>query len=179
MTMMMASFCFHETEASDYIEALECYGFSVLDVVAPNEPNYVFVEATINIGESVPHVERVRSLLKVLGQVDTIDIRRSGTRDELAERLLSLLQQIMPMASVTEAGPVPLGHIPFQMISKVDSTTANPKLAPSEVEEMAEDELFAVNERYDLGINLDFHTTTHRKRGAIIAGLQSAKMLEY
>jgi hypothetical protein len=73
MTMMMARLCFNDTEASDCIAELESYGFAVQRRVFP-EDDYVFVEATINI-ERAPLSERVSSLLKVLGQVDTFDIR--------------------------------------------------------------------------------------------------------
>lgn len=53
-----------------------------------------------------------------------------------------------------------------------------PKIAASEIEDMDEDELIDINDRYDLGINLDAHKTTSRKRNAIISGLQSSKYLE-
>ena len=43
---------------------------------------------------------------------------------------------------------------------------------------MAEDDLLEINEKYDLGIDLDLHNTMRRKRNAIIIGLQLAKMLE-
>ena len=52
------------------------------------------------------------------------------------------------------------------------------KMAASEVEDMAEDELFEINEKYDLGVDLDAHKTTRKKANAVIAALQSAKMLE-
>ena len=50
--------------------------------------------------------------------------------------------------------------------------------AASEVEDMDEDELFEVNEKCELGLNLDAHKTTRKKQNAVIAALQSAKMLE-
>jgi hypothetical protein len=59
----------------------------------------------------------------------------------------------------------------------VPPTTTRPKLTVSEIEDMDEDELFEINETYELGINLDAYKTTHRKRNAVIAGLQSAKMM--
>jgi hypothetical protein len=177
MTMMMARICFHESEVEDYIADLKSYGFTVLSHVYPNEPEYVFVEATIDIGQRVPHSEHVRSLLKVLGQVDTIDLGKSGTRDELAIRLLELLRQLMPMGSVTGAGPVPAGYIPFEPLPPIPTATPKPKLAVSEIEDMDEENLLEINEKYDLGINLYRHGTMIRKRNAIIAGLVSAKML--
>ena len=53
-----------------------------------------------------------------------------------------------------------------------------PKVAASEIEDMGEDELIDINDRYRLGIDLDAHKTTTRKRNAIIAGLQASKQLE-
>jgi hypothetical protein len=53
------------------------------------------------------------------------------------------------------------------------------KLTPSEIETMQEDELIVVNERYELGIDLDAYNTTHRKRNVIIARLQEVGMLDY
>ena len=180
MTMMMARICLHKTEIEACAADLESYGFTVLRHVYPNEPEYVFVEATINI-VSAPYPERVSSVLKVLGQVDTISLGRIGTRSELGLRLHKLLQQIMPMASVTDAGPVPTGHIPFEYDrppwTGVTTSKAKPKLAASEIEDMNEENLAEINERYDLGIDLDVHNTMRRKRNAVIAGLQSAKMM--
>ena len=58
------------------------------------------------------------------------------------------------------------------------SKNGPPKVAASEIEDMNEDELIDINDRYDLGIDLDAHKTTTRKRNAIIAGLQASKQLE-
>jgi hypothetical protein len=181
MTMMMARLCLHKEEIESCSADLESYGFTVLRHVYPNEADYVFVEATINI-VSAPYPERVSSVLKVLGQADTISLGRIGTRSELGRRLFDLLRQLMPMASVTDAGPVPAGHIPFDYKrppwTGSTASKAEPKLAVSEIEDMAEDDLLEINEKYDLGIDLDLHNTMRRKRNAIIIGLQLAKMLE-
>lgn len=53
-----------------------------------------------------------------------------------------------------------------------------PKLAASEVEDMAEDELVETNDKYELDIDLDDFKTINKKRGAVISSLQAAKMLE-
>lgn len=184
MTMMMARICLHETEAEECIADLKSYGFTVLSHVFPNEPEYVFLEATINVGERVPFPERVRTLLKVLGQVDTISSGTLGTQEELAGNLCDLLEQLLPMASLTDAGPVLPGHIPFQYeVPPWTGYTKSEKprlarLALSEIEHMTEDELFEINEKYDLGIDLQLCRTTTRKRNTIIVGLMSVKMLE-
>ena len=62
--------------------------------------------------------------------------------------------------------------------SSKNGNTKSQKFAASEVEEMEEDELFEINEKYDLGVQLDSFKTTRKKAGAIIASLQANKLLE-
>jgi hypothetical protein len=51
------------------------------------------------------------------------------------------------------------------------------KLSRKEVEEMAPDELEELNDKFELGVELDSYPTNKRKRLAVIAGLEERKML--
>jgi hypothetical protein len=82
----------------------------------------------------------------------------------------------MPMGSVTDTGSIPADYIPFEPLPE---ETTKPKFPASEVlEEMVEDELFELNEKFKLGVNLDTHKTSLHKRHAIVFALRSAGMLE-
>lgn len=109
---------------------------------------------------------------------DVIDVEVIGTvgDNEYEGKISTRLAEIRPASGDEAVRDDP----PPSKTTKITKTTknGNPKLAASEVEDMDEDELFEINEKYDLGLDLDAHKTKNRKRNAIIQGLQSAKMLE-
>lgn len=111
--------------------------------------------------------------------VVNVEVIGTVTDNEYEGKINSRLSEVRAASDVEddEVAPKPA---PTKSATKpaTNSKPTKPKLAASEVEDMQEDELFEINEKYDLGVDLDAHKTTMRKRNAIIAGLQSAKMLE-
>jgi hypothetical protein len=121
-------------------------------------------------------------------EVEDIEVIGTVTDNEYEGKVNSRLSEIRAVSDVEDepatATTTKRAKTTTATTSKAASTktattkNGKPKLSASEVEDMAEEELFEINETYDLGIDLDDHKTTLRKRNAIIAGLQANKMLE-
>lgn len=108
-------------------------------------------------------------------EVEGVEVIGTVTDNEYEQKINSRLSEVRAATDVDDA---PAAKKTTTSATKATTKNGKPKLAASEVEDMAEDELFEINEKYDLGLDLDAHKTTIRKRNAVIAGLQSAKMLE-
>lgn len=114
-------------------------------------------------------------------EVEDVEVIGTVIDDEYEGKINSRLAEVHAVDEADEPADEPATTTARTTKNKAAITkgrNGKPKLAASEVEDMAEDELFEINEKYDLGIDLDAHKTTIRKRNAVIAGLQSAKMLE-
>lgn len=116
-------------------------------------------------------------------EVEGVECIGTVTDNEYEGKISSRLSEIRAIGDeVEEDEPPPrtAAKKPATIRPPTTSKSKNgkPKLAASEVEDMQEDELFEINEKYELGVDLDAHKTTIRKRNAIIAGLQSGGMLE-
>jgi len=120
-------------------------------------------------------------------EIEDVEVIGTVTDDEYEGKINSRLSEIRAVGDEVEDDdklPAKTSTTKATTTTKTSTSTSTkgkngkPKLAASEVEDMSEDELIDINERYDLGIDLDAHKTTIRKRNAIIAGLQSSKQLE-
>src|SRR5262245_26139160 len=102
MTTIMARINFHGDDADDGIAALRARGYAVLTHVFPDEPNYLFVEATreINSGDDGDSAS-----CQVLDEVRAI-----------ADGLYGF---------VADAGPPPAGHVPFHYDAPAWSASLN------------------------------------------------------
>jgi hypothetical protein len=111
---------------------------------------------------------------------DVVDIEVLGTvvDDTYEGKPISRLAEVRSPDEIEDDDKPAASKKPTASASKKNGNTKAQKFAASEVEEMAEDELFEINEKYDLGVELDTYKTTSKKRGAIIASLQANKMLE-
>ena len=115
-----------------------------------------------------------------LAEVEGVEVIGTVTDNEYEGKINSRLSEVRAATDVDDEAPATKKNSKATATTTTKSSTKNgkPKLAASEVEDMAEDELFEINEKYDLGLDLDAHKTTIRKRNAVIAGLQSGKHLE-
>lgn len=114
-------------------------------------------------------------------EIEGVEVIGTVTDDEYEGKINSRLTEVHAVDEADEPATTTTRATKATATTKAATTkgrNGKPKLAASEVEDMAEDELFEINEKYDLRIDLDAHKTTIRKRNAVIAGLQSAKMLE-
>lgn len=84
--MMMARICFDADKAELGIAALRAQGYEVLTHTFPDEPDYVFAEAMRNENGDAFGCD-------MLDDVDHI---------------------IGPFGSVSDAGVIPAGHVPFE-----------------------------------------------------------------
>ena len=90
--MMMARVLFDVDKAECGVAALRNQGFTVLTQVLSEEPDYVFAEASRDQANS-----------------------EGDDTHELADAMLLEVEDIVaPFGSVDDAGPIPVGHVPFQ-----------------------------------------------------------------
>lgn len=107
-------------------------------------------------------------------EVEGVEVIGTVTDNEYEGKINSRLSEVRAATDVDDEPTTK------RATNSKTATTKNgkPKLQASEVEDMQEDELFEINEKYGLGLDLDAHKTTIRKRNAIIGGLQAGKHLE-
>ena|SRR5215831_6334982 len=87
---LMARICFCADQAECGIAALRAHGLEVLTHIFPDEPDYVFAEATRDVGNEGDEHQLSGKLLDEVGHI----VGRGG--------------------SVDDAGRIPLGHKPFE-----------------------------------------------------------------